>query len=229
MKLKHMEGLRFGRLVVLSRVASTKEYRATWLCRCDCGNTLVVNGKSLRSGNTQSCGCLKHDVAGAHLRTHGQRYHSAYSNWKAMMTRCYNYKSDSYPPYGGAGIRVCEFLRATPANLVVLLGEKPTPRHTIDRINGRKHYSCGQCAECLKCDYGLNVRWATYKEQNRNHAANHLLTWDGRTQCIAAWAEETGVPFGTIFSRIKRGLLPFQSHRIRLPNGRFSKGVKVSG
>ena len=50
---------KYGRLVVIGRAPNTKEGRATWYCRCDCGNIIPVLGKHLRSGNTKSCGCLQ--------------------------------------------------------------------------------------------------------------------------------------------------------------------------
>lgn len=57
-KCIEMEGLRFGRLKVLSRATNVSSRQAHWNCVCDCGNTTVVNGCSLRSGQTKSCGCL---------------------------------------------------------------------------------------------------------------------------------------------------------------------------
>lgn len=53
-----MEGLVFGRLTVISRAESTPGRQAQWLCKCECGNTRIVRGFHLRSGNTSSCGCL---------------------------------------------------------------------------------------------------------------------------------------------------------------------------
>ena len=50
---------RFGKLLVLKRVENTKDGQAQWLCQCDCGNTIIVRGASLRNGNTTSCGCIK--------------------------------------------------------------------------------------------------------------------------------------------------------------------------
>lgn len=57
-----MVGLRFGRLVVLSR-DSRNHVDPRWLCRCDCGDTAVVIGRNLRCGNTRSCGCLRVEVS----------------------------------------------------------------------------------------------------------------------------------------------------------------------
>lgn len=53
---------RFGRLVVIERDLSVeighgKESR--WICQCDCGNKVSILGRSLTSGRTQSCGCLR--------------------------------------------------------------------------------------------------------------------------------------------------------------------------
>lgn len=66
MKRIEMTGKRFGRLVV-TKFAYTKYIkprcaRAMWYCNCDCGNEdIIVEGYKLRSGNTQSCGCLRLD------------------------------------------------------------------------------------------------------------------------------------------------------------------------
>lgn len=54
-----LTGKKFGRLTVLSRNLYVKSKRVHWNCRCDCGNTCVVDANALRSGNTQSCGCLQ--------------------------------------------------------------------------------------------------------------------------------------------------------------------------
>lgn len=52
-----LTGQKFGRLTVLEDVGRTKSKQVIWRCRCDCGNIVDVVAQSLRSGNTQSCGC----------------------------------------------------------------------------------------------------------------------------------------------------------------------------
>ena len=51
---------KFGRLTVIKRVENSKNGHSRWLCKCECGNPkdVIVFGLSLKSGNTQSCGCL---------------------------------------------------------------------------------------------------------------------------------------------------------------------------
>ena len=56
--LKDLTGQVFGKLTVLQRAGSTKQKRATWLCQCTCGKTVIVNSSSLLTGNTKSCGCI---------------------------------------------------------------------------------------------------------------------------------------------------------------------------
>lgn len=67
-RVKPMVGVRVGRLVVLRPGGSGSDGRARWVCLCVCGQETVVDGKSLRSGNTRSCGCLSRDKAAARMR-----------------------------------------------------------------------------------------------------------------------------------------------------------------
>lgn len=61
-----ISGQKFGRLTVLKRVENTKDGKAQWLCRCDCGNTSIVTGKCLRNGHTKSCGCYNKEITSKH-------------------------------------------------------------------------------------------------------------------------------------------------------------------
>lgn len=56
-------GEKYGRLTVLYRdLGEHAQRRVYWMCQCDCGNTIAVTGKSLKSGNTRSCGCLNDEA-----------------------------------------------------------------------------------------------------------------------------------------------------------------------
>jgi len=56
-----LTGHRFGRLTVIERAGSQNK-QPTWLCKCDCGNEVVVLSGNLRRGNTKSCGCLHREI-----------------------------------------------------------------------------------------------------------------------------------------------------------------------
>lgn len=58
-KLKNEIGNTYGNLTVVERGPNNKNGRAQWLCKCSCGNEVLVVGVYLRNGSTTSCGCGK--------------------------------------------------------------------------------------------------------------------------------------------------------------------------
>ena len=83
------------------------------------------------------------------------RQHDQYNCWKKMRDRCKNPNAHNYAYYGARGIRVCERWDSY-AVFCADVGPRPSPNHTLDRIDPNGHYEPG------------NVRWATRAEQNRN-------------------------------------------------------------
>lgn len=62
-------GKRFGRLVALSVTEEKDKHRGRkWLCKCDCGKTVIVSGASLRSGISKSCGCLRIETSSLNIK-----------------------------------------------------------------------------------------------------------------------------------------------------------------
>lgn len=167
---------RFGRLVAADRVGTNKHGRALWRFVCDCGSIVVDETAKVRSGARTSCGCGKIDraralgaafqcrAAEANLK-HGDCKSSNYGEvrerkgeyrtWEAMRARCTNPKNNRYSSYGGRGIQVCERWNDY-ANFIADMGRKPSPRHSIDRIDVNGNYEPGNC------------RWATPIEQTQN-------------------------------------------------------------
>ena len=131
---------------------------------------------------------------GAFTTTHGMRHTRLYGIWCAMKERCNNPNNKSYPRYGARGISVTdEWRESFQAFHEWAVQAGYSEDLTIDRIDNNRGYSPDNC------------RWVTTKEQNRNYSRNHMITYRGRTQCIADWAEETGINRATILFRIKAG------------------------
>jgi len=154
-----MEGRRFGQLIVLNRVGTDKFRCSTWKCRCDCGEEITTTGGRLRSGGAQSCGHTKVRIRHGHTSSqHGKSpEYTAYGNAKA---RCTNPKFWAWKHYGGRGI---EFRFKSFEEFLSELGPRPSPKHSIDRIDNNGHYVPG------------NVRWATWEQQVQNKRKRNSL------------------------------------------------------
>ena len=61
-KFRDLAGQVFGRLTVKSYAGRNSHHNSLWLCRCECGETKVVQSPLLLDGRTQSCGCLRRAV-----------------------------------------------------------------------------------------------------------------------------------------------------------------------
>jgi hypothetical protein len=108
-----------------------------------------------------------------------------------MIQRCTNPRQKCYYLYGDRGIKVCEQWRKF-ENFLQDMGEPPTDKHQIDRIDNDGDY-CPQ-----------NCRWVTPKQNGQNKRNNHILTWNGMSKCISQWADELNIPSATLRMRILR-------------------------
>jgi hypothetical protein len=137
------------------------------LCRCDCGTEKPVRVQNLLRGNVRSCGCLRAGLHGAPIGNHGLSGHPLYNSWVAIVSRCTKPDHRDWPNYGGRGITVCaRWLGASGlANFIADAGEKPSPRHSLDRIDNDGGYEPG------------NIRWATQKEQLANQRPRVRNSW----------------------------------------------------
>jgi hypothetical protein len=189
-----MIGRRFGRLTVLS-AADPKQARsgkklARWNCRCDCGQEKVLMGTDMRTDHTTSCGCFHKERLIAVATTHGLSKTPMYRLWSSMITRCSNKRRRSYKDYGGRGISVCDRWKNDFTLFLHDVGERPSPRHSLDRINNNGNYEPG------------NVRWSTAAVQARNTTRTIMITYQGKTKSLFDWAEEYGIKYKTLRGRI---------------------------
>lgn len=62
-RAENLIGRTFGRLTVIHRYIDEQDH-VQWECQCECGNSLIIRGDSLKSGHTKSCGCLQKEKVG---------------------------------------------------------------------------------------------------------------------------------------------------------------------
>jgi hypothetical protein len=186
-----LTGQRFGRLVAL-RTDGRYRSEFRWRVCCDCGAEKTVLGTNLRSGYTQSCGCLHAEKTVAANTIHGMRYSAEFRTWTAIRDRCTNANSKSYSNYGGRGIKVCERWREFSA-FYADMGPRPSRAHSIDRIDVNGNYEPGNC------------RWATASQQARNTRKTLYLEFRGKRLPMADIADMIGVTYSTLENRLRRG------------------------
>lgn len=184
-------GHRLGRLVVTKFLGTDSKGQSQWECKCDCGRYTTIYGGNIR--RTKSCGCLSIEGLVSRSRSHGKKGTKAYCAWNAMKNRCYNPNVQSYPRYGGRGIKVCGRWKDSFTNFLADMGEPPSPKHSLDRINGNGDYEPANC------------RWATALTQSRNRSISAIYTIGGETKNLSAWCAHFRTNSNIVTARLLRG------------------------
>jgi len=217
-RIAELSGSVFGRLVVRA-FSHIKNHVSYWTCVCSCGTVKTVCRSALVSGATVSCGCFSREKAKAHIvslnTTHGMGNTPEYHSWCSMLGRCFNTKDKSWPRYGGRGITVCEDWQESFEAFYKDMGPKPTPKHSIDRVDNSGSY----CKE--------NCRWATPKEQANNRRSSVFISYNGESHTVPEWSEIVGINMRTLYTRFNRGWSPEEA--LTTPPGAAREGTIQKG
>lgn len=193
-KEKDISGMRFDRLVAIRSDHAKKKGYYFWLFLCDCGKEKVISKASVIAKIVVSCGCYGKQKRLESKRSfkHGKTGSKVYYTWQSMKGRCFNPKQDMFPKYGGRGIKICDrWLKFE--NFLEDMGEPPTQKHSIDRIDNNGNYEPTNC------------RWATNKEQSRNRSVTKFATYKGETKSVLDWCEELGLSYNLTRERLSNG------------------------
>lgn len=188
-RFKNLTGKTFGKLLVLKFVGINRDHRSKWLCRCECGREVTANSEKLLKYISPSCGCWRHGLSAT----------PEYNAWVQMIRRCTDSSYQCWPRYGGRGISVCERWLISVECFVADMGPRPSPKHSLDRIDNDANYEPENC------------RWATAREQAGNRRDNRTLTINGVTKVLAELSRESGIGHMTIIHRLDLGWPPEQA------------------
>lgn len=153
-KRQNKVGEKHGRLLVVS-FHEKRRGKLLWKCICECGNITFATTGELNAKTRVSCGCQQLEKISSLNKQHGMYKKRIYRIWSGIKSRCLNKNEPAYKYYGNRGITIPDKWMSF-LGFYEDMGNPPTEKHTIDRINTTKSYS------------KLNCRWATRKEQARN-------------------------------------------------------------
>ncbi len=129
-----------------------------------------------------------------HGHTRQLKRSSEHYAWTNMIQRCTNDKRADFHQYGGRGITVCDAWLNSFAVFLSDMGQRPSSQHSLDRypnLNG--NYEPDNC------------RWATKDQQMQNTRATRLITFNGQTMGLNAWAKHIGIGRQSLSDRLRRG------------------------
>jgi hypothetical protein len=130
--------------------------------------------------------------SGGSMKKHGlSNKSSEYRTWVGMKQRCYNPNDPSYKSYGGRGITIDKGWMESFELFLKDVGYKPTPKHSLDRIDNNRNYEPSNC------------KWATQKEQTNNTRRNKLIEVNGVKLSIAECSKIYGIKYTTLTARLR--------------------------
>ena len=157
----------FGRWTVIGDAPSSASGNKRVHCRCQCGTVRIVQLRHLLSGQSQSCQCRQKEIVSVTNSTHGHtrggKESVEYRTWQGLLSRVRATKGRIYRLYGARGITACDRWQVF-ENFLADMGQRPSPKHSIDRRNNDGNYEPGNCW------------WATRSQQVHNRRSPVLWT-----------------------------------------------------
>jgi hypothetical protein len=155
MRKLDLAGKRYGRLVLMEVVGTNLARQRVWACICDCGKEHQASQAHLTTGKITSCGCYRKEKATKHGMTRTPEWF-AYQHAKS---RC-KVEHPKHEHYFDRGIT---FKFTSFEEFYAEIGNRPSPKHSLDREDNDKGYESG------------NVRWATKSQQERNRRCDNCI------------------------------------------------------
>lgn len=189
-------GKQFGHFTVLRRAtreeyARGKKRKPMWLVQCDCGQTRLARAPHLKNGRVSICGINGHTTNS--LKPKKPSKHLERNSWKGMQERCYDKRHKNFKSYGGRGITVCKRWRDNFEAFYEDMGPRPTPKHSIERMDNNGNYEPKNC------------KWATDEEQHLNTRRTVFVEVEGKMVHLQKYVKGLGLNPNRVYNRLKLG------------------------
>lgn len=196
-KIIDLTGLCINNLFVIKEIGRDRFNNKLYQCKCICGNVTNKTNAQIKNGKS-SCGCLYSINKTTHGHAKKNKPTITFNSWYNMKERCYYTKYKDYHNYGGRGIKVCDRWLNSFDNFLKDMGERPSEKYSIDRIDVNGNYEPSNC------------RWATMIEQSKNRRNNKYYEFNNKRLIIPEWAKLFKVTPAAINFWIKKGV-PFNN------------------
>lgn len=195
-------GEKFNRLKIVE-ILEPRNGNRFYRCECECGGMWEGPAYTLKNNDARSCGCLRDELlkkSPTRFKTrHGEstvgRQSLTYLRWLSMKRRLKHNKHYK-------NVTICKEWSDSYEAFKADMGECPSYKHTVDRIDGTKGY------------WPDNCRWATKKQQASNKKNNVVVIVGNRKMTGAEWCDENGIHSKArynFYRRFAKGLSPEES------------------
>lgn len=138
-----------------------------------------------------------------------------YKIWKAIKARCYAPCNENMGNYKKFKIEVCKKWKNDFLVFYSDMGTRPSPKHTIDRIDTKGDYSPENC------------RWVLMAEQAKNRGDfTPVYTYNGESHILKDWAYKLNIPYTTLRNRIALRNLSFED---AIKEDPYNRLIEING
>jgi hypothetical protein len=155
------------------------------MCVCSCGKELQRPISNIVRSEHPSCGCYMPLICSKNRTEHGHsikgKVAPEYRAWHSMKNRCLDKNTKYYHNYGGRGISVCQRWLFSYENFYNDMGQRPSNKHSLDRIDVNGNYEPDNC------------RWATIKTQALNRQNTVSVIYNNEEISAADFSQKTAI------------------------------------
>ena len=187
-KIVDITGKRFGKLVAIRPIGTNGKSRMIqWECSCDCGKRKVIDGGTLRNGDTKSCGCEQYNISSRKARSakltkpkeiavSTNFYHRLKQSANARKIELRLSLEEAYK----MALKNCHYCNSIPMrkfDVSVLGEERIVYLNGIDRVDSAGTYTKENCVPC--CPTCNTMKNSLSKKDFIDHV-NRIINWTNR-------------------------------------------------